>query len=176
LQYKSGQQQLQLQQQLLQQHVANSSPLQHLSNLFGQHLPTHSLQHLIAAEYWQQQQQQPAATIKSEPTTQSVAATSVFSFTPQQHVNFAASLVALQQNDALPEATMATATATPTPATTASGAATAAAVATSPAAATTLKAPTATQAAATMDDIDDDDDDSNNGGHMQNAGGKFDVL
>nr|NP_001097153.1 nubbin, isoform B [Drosophila melanogaster]ABV53675.1 nubbin, isoform B [Drosophila melanogaster] len=164
------QHQLLLQQQLLQQHVANSSPLQHLSNLFGQHLPTHSLQHLIAAEYWQQQQQQPAATIKSEPTTQSVAATSVFSFTPQQHVNFAASLVALQQNDALPEETMATATATPTPATTASGAATAAAVATSPAAATTLKAPTATQAAATMDDIDDDDDDSNNGGHMQNAG------
>ncbi|KAH8352706.1 hypothetical protein KR084_005867 [Drosophila pseudotakahashii] len=163
------QQQLLLQQQLLQQHVASSSPLQHLSNLFGQHLPTHSLQHLIAAEYWQQQQQQqPAATIKSEPTTQSVAATSVFSFTPQQHVNFAASLVALQQNDALPEATMATAT--PTPATTASATAAAATTATGPAAATTsatLQAPTAT-----IDDIDDDDDDddSNIGNHMQNSG------
>ncbi|XP_043064562.1 LOW QUALITY PROTEIN: protein nubbin [Drosophila ficusphila] len=165
------QQQLLLQQQLLQQHVASSSPLQHLSNLFGQHLPTHSLQHLIAAEYWQQQQQQqhPAATIKSEPTTQSAAATSVFSFTPQQHVNFAASLVALQQNDALPEATMATAT----PATTAASAATAKAATTSPSTATTSatsQAPTATQAAATIDDIEDDDDDSNIGNHMQNAG------
>ncbi|XP_037711668.1 protein nubbin isoform X1 [Drosophila subpulchrella] len=170
-QHHHQQQQLLLQQQLLQQRVAGSSPLQHLSNLFGQHLPTHSLQHLIAAEYWQQQQQQqqqqPAATIKSEPTTQSVAATSVFGFTPQQQVNFAASLVALQQNDALPEATMATAM--PTPATTASAsAAAAAATATGPAAATTSatsQAPTAT-----IDDIDDDDDDSNVGNHMQSSG------
>ncbi|KAH8234033.1 hypothetical protein KR032_011395 [Drosophila birchii] len=172
------QQKLLLQQQLLQQHVASSSsPLQHLSNLFGQHLPTHSLQHLIAAEYWQQQQQQQqqqhttAVTIKSEPTTQSVAgaaATSVFSFTPQQHVNFAASLVALQQNDALPEATMAT------------SAATSAIPAITSAAAATLQAPT--QAAPTIDrenDIDDDeegddddgdDDNSNVSNNMQNAG------
>ncbi|KAH8250814.1 hypothetical protein KR038_011009 [Drosophila bunnanda] len=172
------QQKLLLQQQLLQQHVASSSsPLQHLSNLFGQHLPTHSLQHLIAAEYWQQQQQQQhhttASTIKSEPTTQSVAApaTSVFSFTPQQHVNFAASLVALQQNDALPEATMATSA---VPAITAAAAA---AAATS---AATLQAPTATQGAAKIDresDIDDnehggdddDDDNSNVSNNMQNA-------
>ncbi|XP_051858634.1 protein nubbin isoform X1 [Drosophila albomicans] len=182
------QQQLLLQQQLLQQHVANSSPLQHLSNLFGQHLPTHSLQHLITAEYWQQQQQQrcqpPAtstlATIKSEPTTQSpvpspspspttittataktTTATresaeddaSVFSFTPQQHVNFAASLVALQQNDAAPQAT-ATATAT-----------TAAAAATSPTTTTARAAMSAaTSPAPATSDANDDDN------NMQSAG------
>ncbi|KAH8412167.1 hypothetical protein KR009_000259 [Drosophila setifemur] len=167
-------QQLLLQQQLLQQHVASSSPLQHLSNLFGQHLPTQSLQHLIAAEYWQQQQQQQqqhtAATIKSEPTTQSAAAaTSVFNFTPQQHVNFAASLVALQQNDALPEATMAAAT-QPTTATTSTAAAASAAAA----AAATLQAPTATTQATAATTIDDenneDDDDDDDGSNMQNAG------
>ncbi|KAH8308097.1 hypothetical protein KR059_006299 [Drosophila kikkawai] len=184
-QHQQQQQHLQQQQQLLQQHVASSSsPLQHLSNLFGQHLPTHSLQHLIAAEYWQQQQQQlqqhaTAATIKSEPTTQSVAAapTSIFSFTPQQHVNFAASLVALQQNDALPEATMATSAVQATK----TAAAIAAAAATTSAA--TLQAPTATQAAAaTIDrendidddedgkDDDDDDDNSNVSNNMQYAG------
>ncbi|KAH8389505.1 hypothetical protein KR200_000901 [Drosophila serrata] len=174
------QQKLLLQQQLLQQHVASSSsPLQHLSNLFGQHLPTHSLQHLIAAEYWQQQQQQhtTASTIKSEPTTQS-AATSVFSFTPQQHVNFAASLVALQQNDALPEATMATSS---LPAITAAATATATATAATTSAAATLQAPTAIQAATKIDrekdidddedgDGDDDDDNSNVSNNMQNAG------
>ncbi|XP_017099627.2 protein nubbin isoform X1 [Drosophila bipectinata] len=160
-------QQLLLQQQFLQQHVASSSPLQHLSNLFGQHLPTQSLQHLIAAEYWQQQQQQQqhtAATIKNEPTTQSAAAaTSVFNFTPQQHVNFAASLVALQQNDALPEATMAAAT-LPTPATTAAATISA-----------TLQAPTkaahvATAAATIHDENDEDDDDGSNiSNNMQSA-------